>query len=109
MFLPLASLTVPTYAPVSGLKPLMVPLFVLFETKSVLLSLPKFLGAMARPQGWFKCPPWASWRTKVPSSLKMSKKAACPAAGGGECDKHDPANIANAEGREACGQRGIGK
>src|ERR1700758_3253453 len=50
--LPLVWVTVPTNAPVSGLKPLMVPLFVLFETKSVLLSLPKLFGAMASPQGW---------------------------------------------------------
>jgi hypothetical protein len=34
-----------------ALKELIVPVFVLFETSNVLLNCPKFLGAMAKPQG----------------------------------------------------------
>jgi len=49
--LPMVSLTAPTNCPVVALKPLIVPLFVLFETSNVLLSGPKLLGAAANLQG----------------------------------------------------------
>lgn len=63
---------VPTNCPVMLLKALMVPVLVLLETRSVLLSGPKFLGAMARPQGWFSGAPCATCFKNVPFSLKMS-------------------------------------
>ena len=48
---PLSSFKVPTNWPVTALKALMVPVLVLFETSKVLLNSPKFLGAIAKPQG----------------------------------------------------------
>ncbi len=47
----LTSFMVPTNWPVMALKALIVPVLVLFETSKVLLNSPKFLGAMAKPQG----------------------------------------------------------
>src|ERR1022692_4064 len=49
--LPFASFTFPTNFPSAALKALIVPWSVLFEINSVLLSIPKFLGATAIPQG----------------------------------------------------------
>src|SRR6266481_629409 len=68
--LPLVSLIVPTNCPVRALKALIVPfLLMLFETSSVLLSGPKFFGAAASPQGWFRGAPWTSCFRKTPFSL----------------------------------------
>src|SRR4030088_1126954 len=72
--LPVVSLTAPTNCPVMALKPLMLPVFVLFETSSVLLSGPKLLGAAAKPQGWFSGGPWARSFKNVPFSVKISMK-----------------------------------
>src|ERR1035438_5338179 len=73
MAFPLASFIVPTNSPVSALNPLITPLlFRLFVTSSVLLSVPKLLGAAAKPQGWFSGDPCVSRFRNTPVSLKMS-------------------------------------
>lgn len=72
MAVPAEFFTVPTSFPVVRLKPLIVPVEVLFEISKVPLRVPKFAGAIAKPQGWFKGAPWAKCFRKVPSSPKMS-------------------------------------
>src|SRR5215469_6216928 len=73
MLLPFTSLIVPTNLPVKTLNPLIVDLFAtLFDTSSVLLSVPKFAGAAATPQGWSSGHPCATRRTNAPASVYRS-------------------------------------
>ena len=50
----------------------MLPLLVLLLISSVLLSTPKFDGAMANPHGWLSGFPLIRVFTNVPASVKMS-------------------------------------